>query len=112
VTEVRIVDVDTRGGQAIEAFGSSGVQGASLVRADGVAVTVLELAAGGEIGRHPAPSEQLLVVLSGAGTVSGEDGAWQPIGPGQAARWARGEEHGVRAGEPMRLLVVEYAPAG
>ena len=109
---MRIVEVDTRGGQAIDAHGSRGVDGAPLVRAPGVAVTVLDLAAGGEIGRHPAPSEQLLVVLTGSGTVSGADGAEQPIGPGQAVSWARGEEHGTRAGEPMRLLVVEYAPAG
>ena len=109
---MRIVEVDTRGGRAIDAHGSRGLDGAPLVRAAGVAVSVLELAAGGEIGRHAAPSDQLLVVLSGSGTVSGADGAEQSIGPGQAVEWTRGEQHGTRAGEPMRLLVVEYAPAG
>jgi len=107
---VRIVQVDTQGGRAIDAHGSQGVDGAPLVRSAEVAVSVLDLAGGGELGRHPAPSEQLLVVLTGSGTVSGADGVEQPIGPGQAVVWARGEEHGTRAGEPMRLLVVEYAP--
>ena len=108
---MRFVEVDTRGGRAIDAYDSHGVSGAPVVRAEDVAVTVLDLAAGGEIGRHPAPSEQLLVVLSGAGTVSGADGEWRSIRTGQAVVWSRGEEHGARAGEPMRLLVVEYAAA-
>ena len=109
---MRIVEVDAKGGRGIDAYGSHGVEGAPLVRAESVAVSVLDLAVDGEIGRHQAPSEQLLVVLTGSGTVSGADGVEQSIGPGQAVLWARGETHGTRAGEPMRLLVVEYAPAG
>ena len=107
---MRIVEVDAVGGRAIAAAGSQGVDGAPLVRADGVAVTVLDLSAGGEIGRHPAPSEQLLVVLTGAGTVRGADADWQPITAGQAVVWAPGEEHATRAQQPMRGPLVEYAP--
>lgn len=37
------------------------------------------VAAGGEIGRHPATRDQLFVVVAGKGSVCGGDGVWQPI---------------------------------
>jgi len=99
-------------GRAVTAHGSRGLTATPFVQAPAVGVTVLELAAGGEIGRHAAPSEQLLVVLAGDGQVSGADGAWQPVTAGQAVLWSTGEEHATRAAAAMLVLVVEYPGGG
>jgi len=75
---------------------------------------VLRVAAGGEIGRHPASVDQLFLVIAGRGSVCGGDGVWHPIEAGQAALWAAGEEHTTRADEPLVAIVVEtpQVPAG
>jgi quercetin dioxygenase-like cupin family protein len=106
---VRVVDIGPDRAHPVGSFGSRGLRALGLVRDDAVAVTVLHVAAGGEIARHPAPVEQLFVVASGRGAVSGADGAWQAIGAGQAVVWAAGEEHTTRAEEDLTAIVVELA---
>ena len=80
-----------------------------LVRADQVEVTTLRVAAGGEIGRHLAPVDQLFVVVAGSGLVCGDDEVWHPIGTGEAALWTAGEEHTTRAEADLTAVVVEMA---
>jgi quercetin dioxygenase-like cupin family protein len=69
----------------------------------------MQVAAGGEIGRHPATVDQLFVVVSGRGSVCGGEGVWQSIEAGQAALWAAGEIHTTRADEPLVAIVVEVS---
>ena len=96
-------------GREIDNYGSRGLRALGLVRAEAVAVTMLRVAAGGEIGRHPAVGDQLFVVASGRGSVCGGDGEWHPIAAGQAAYWRDGEEHTTRADEDLTAVVVEMA---
>jgi mannose-6-phosphate isomerase-like protein (cupin superfamily) len=52
---------------------------------------IFRLGPGGRVARHPATVPQVLAVLEGDGLVSGGDGEFHPIGPGQAVFWAEGE---------------------
>ena len=68
---------------------------------------VIEIAPGGVVGRHPAVVPQLFVVVRGSGWVSGADGEREPIEPGQAVLWERGEEHESGSDTGMTALVLE-----
>jgi quercetin dioxygenase-like cupin family protein len=83
--------------------------GVGVLRDENINVGVLHVAAGGEIPRHPATVDQLLMVVSGSGEVCGEDGEWRPIRAGQGAVWAGGEQHTTRADEQLTALVIELA---
>jgi quercetin dioxygenase-like cupin family protein len=93
----------------VAAFDSQSLSAQALVRADQVAITILRVAAGGEIGRHPASVDQLFVVVAGAGSVCGDDEVWHPIGTGEAALWTAGEPHTTRAEADLAAVVVEMA---
>jgi quercetin dioxygenase-like cupin family protein len=109
---VRILDVGADRAREITQHGSRGFAVQGLVRGDDLAVTVLRVAAGGEIGRHPAPVDQLFVVVAGRGSVCGDDGAWHDIATGQAAVWVAGEQHTTRADEDLVAVVVEAPDLG
>ena len=68
---------------------------------------VFRLAPGGRIARHPADVPQILAVLEGVGEVSGADGAFEQIGPGEAVFWAKGEEHEARSAAGVTALILE-----
>jgi quercetin dioxygenase-like cupin family protein len=102
-----IHDFRQASGEPVQAFGSVGVAARPLVRDGSSAVTVLHVEAGGEIGRHPAPVDRLLIVVSGRARVQGGDGTWADVTAGQAAAWRAGEEHLTRAVESLTALVVE-----
>jgi quercetin dioxygenase-like cupin family protein len=95
---MQIFDVEP--GREVTRYGSVSVHATGLLRHDAVAVavTMLRVAPGGEIGRHPAPVEQLFVIVAGSGEVCGGDGVWQNVHTGQWVAWGAGEEHTTRAG--------------
>jgi quercetin dioxygenase-like cupin family protein len=70
-------------------------------------VVVIEIGAGGTVGRHPAAVFQLFAVVRGSGWVSGAEGSREPIGAGEAVVWEAGEEHESGSDEGMTVLVVE-----
>jgi GrpB-like predicted nucleotidyltransferase (UPF0157 family)/quercetin dioxygenase-like cupin family protein len=72
-----------------------------------VRVQVIHLPANGLIGRHHARSQQLFAVVSGHGRVSGHDNEYRAIGPGYAALWERGEEHGASSDEGLTAVCIE-----
>jgi len=104
---VEIRDLRGSGGREITAYGSRGLTAEALVRADSVALTVLRVAAGGEIGRHPTDVDQFLLVLSGRGSVRSGDGPWEPVEAGHLVVWPAGEEHTTRADENLTAYVLE-----
>lgn len=95
------------GGRPVTAYGSVNLTAEALIRADAAAVTVLRVAAGGEIGRHEAPVDQMFVVVAGRGSVQGGDGGWQPVEAGQVVQWRAGEQHTTKAAEDLTAFVVE-----
>jgi quercetin dioxygenase-like cupin family protein len=104
---VRIIEAGPEQGHEVTQHGSHGMLAQALVRADAVAVTVLRVAAGGEIGRHPTVVDQLFLVVAGRGTVCGGDEVWHDIAAGQAAVWTAGELHTTRATDDLVAVVVE-----
>jgi quercetin dioxygenase-like cupin family protein len=93
------------GGRSINSFDSVNFTVASLAR--DAHVSVVSLAAGGRIGRHPAGADQCLVVLSGDATVSGRDGLTVDVTTGEVVVWDAGEEHETTTAEGLLALVVE-----
>jgi quercetin dioxygenase-like cupin family protein len=93
----------------VATFESRALSAQPLVRAEQVAITMLRVSAGGEIGRHPTTVDQLFLVVAGSASVCGDDEDWQPIGTGEAALWTAGEEHTTRAETDLTALVVEMA---
>jgi quercetin dioxygenase-like cupin family protein len=70
-------------------------------------VVVIEIGAGGRVGRHSAAIKQLFVVVRGDGWVAGADGERQVIGAGEAVVWERGEEHESGSDNGLTALVIE-----
>jgi quercetin dioxygenase-like cupin family protein len=68
---------------------------------------VFRIAPGGRLRRHPATYPQILAALEGAGEVSGADGVFEPIEPGEAVFWAEGEEHETTSATGLTALVIE-----
>jgi len=96
-----------REGRSIGEFGSVGASVLGVTRSGHV--VVISVGAGGRLGRHGAGSEQLVLVVSGSGWVSGSDGERVSIRAGEAAIWSAGEEHESGSDEGMTALVVEAA---
>jgi quercetin dioxygenase-like cupin family protein len=70
-------------------------------------VVVIEIGAGGTVGRHPAAAQQLFAVVRGSGWVAGGDGVRQDIRAGEVVLWEAGEEHGSGSDLGLTALVVE-----
>lgn len=104
---MEIVSFDVSAGKPVNAFGSAGMTAQALVRGEALAVTVLHVAAGGEIGRHPATVDQLMMITAGRGAVQTGGGDWEQVSAGQAVVWRAGEDHATRAVEDITAVVVE-----
>ena len=104
---VRILDLASAPSKPVSKFGSRSFSIAGLLASDDAHVATVHLGGGGLIGRHPTASMQLLVVLTGDATVSGEDGRAVTIGPGNAALWQLDEDHETRTASGLVALVIE-----
>ena len=70
-------------------------------------IATARLGPNGIIGRHPATTSQMLVVLHGEAVVSGSTNEATTIGPGQAVVWDAGEQHETRTSSGLLALIVE-----
>jgi quercetin dioxygenase-like cupin family protein len=75
----------------------------------GTHVGVFHVGAGGVIGRHPATTPQLFLIVAGEGWVSAEDRKRVQLTAGQGAFWAAGEDHESGSDTGMTAVVVEAA---
>jgi quercetin dioxygenase-like cupin family protein len=75
-------------------------------------VVVIDVAAGGKVGRHPAAAQQLFVVVRGSGWVAGRDGGREEVNAGEAVIWDAGEERESGSDGGMTALVVEADSIG
>ena len=104
---MRLVRFGVREGRPIDRFGSAGFSITPLARLGEGQVVCARLERGGRIGRHPASGRQLLAVVDGLGTVSGEDGIAHAVTPGDAVVWEPGEEHETQTVEGLTAIIVE-----
>lgn len=104
---MRIVSLGLVPGEPMSRFASEGFSVAGIGRIQTGHLACLRLAAGGRIGRHPAVGHQLLLLVSGDATVSGQDGLTVELAPGQIAVWEPGELHETISAAGMTAFVVE-----
>jgi quercetin dioxygenase-like cupin family protein len=97
--------IDLAGEREATAPGSSSARVKRL--AGSAHVVVMEIEAGGVVGRHPAVGAQLFAVVRGTGWVSGGDGQREQISAGEAVLWKPGEQHESGSDEGMTVLVLE-----
>ena len=96
--------------QPVERYRSGGAAVHALAHGTGEAhVYAVHFEPGGEIGVHPAGYAQLFWVVSGAGWVSGGDGARVPLVAGQGALFRRGEEHAKGSETGMTAIMIQVA---
>lgn len=106
---MRIVELGSLDSREISQFGSVGFSLATIGVLKPGHVSVLELAPGGVVGRHPAVGGQVLVVLDGTATVSGGYDGPSEVAVGQAVVWESGEDHETRSETGLTALVLEGA---
>jgi quercetin dioxygenase-like cupin family protein len=111
---MHVIDFGLEHAAPITDYASRGASAHALADGAGEAhVYVVHLAAGGEIGAHPAGFAQLFLVVAGAGWVTGADGVRHAVRAGQGAVIARGEMHakGSRPGcTAIMIQVAELTP--
>ncbi|KZE37128.1 hypothetical protein AV656_11130 [Bhargavaea cecembensis] len=79
-----------------------------FVRSGGRFQTALmTLGENGIIGCHQAAVPQLLIVLSGSGTVCNEEKRFISVKEGSAVFWEKGEWHETRSEKGMTALAIE-----
>lgn len=103
---MRILELHDTDARHVDHFGSQAFSIARIAAGE-THVALARLGAGGCIGRHPAMSQQLLVVITGSAIVSGADGLQATLGPGEAAVWEAGEEHETRTNNGLTAVIVE-----
>ncbi|GAA1966901.1 cupin [Kitasatospora viridis] len=99
-----------RAERLISRFSSTGAH-ATRVATGGepgpVHLTCLTIEAGGAIGTHPAPTDQLFLVIFGRGWVSGPDHVRHPVTAGTGVHWSAGEAHTSGSDSGLTALALE-----
>jgi quercetin dioxygenase-like cupin family protein len=112
---MHLIDFSPTRATPIEEYASRGANAQLLADGAGEAhVYAVHLAAGGEIGPHPAGFGQLFLVVAGEGWVAGADGTRHAVRAGQGAAIAQGEVHakGSEAGcSAVMIQLTHLAPA-
>jgi quercetin dioxygenase-like cupin family protein len=92
----------------ITRFDSTGATIGGIARAGGpVRVSLLQLAAGGVVGAHPAACPQLFLVVAGSGWARSGDESRSPLAAGEAALWEVGEVHASGSDSGLTAVIVE-----
>jgi hypothetical protein len=89
-------------------FDSHGATIGGVARAGGtVSVSLLQLAAGGLVGAHPATCPQLFLVVAGSGWARSGDEPRSPLAAGEAALWDADEIHESGSDHGLTAVIVE-----
>ncbi len=97
-----------RAERVIDRFASVGATATRVAAGEGaVHLTCLAIEPGGTIGAHPAPVDQLFLVIAGEGWVSGPDGQRVAVSTGDGVHWEPGEEHASGTAVGLTALALE-----
>ncbi|MCX4747570.1 cupin domain-containing protein [Kitasatospora sp. NBC_01287] len=106
---MRLLPID-RAEHLITRFASTGAHATRLAAGTGqYYLTCLSIEPGGTIGTHPAPVEQLFLVITGEGWITGPDDIRVPIAAGTAVLWSAEEEHTCGTDTGLTALALEGA---
>ena len=107
---MRVIEFSRRHAQPIELFGSVAASSVRLGDGKGEAhVHCIHFEPGGSIGEHPTGFGQLLLVIDGAGWVSGAEGKRIALSAGQGAFFEKGERHAKGSDSGMTALMVQVS---
>jgi quercetin dioxygenase-like cupin family protein len=104
---MEISSLDACPSHPLTSFGSSDAVISLVAGGAHASVVRLELSAGGCIGSHVAPTEQLFIVVAGAGHVRSGDSPPVNVGAGDVVLWQAGEVHETTSETGLTALVVE-----
>ncbi|MGZ9587161.1 cupin domain-containing protein [Paenibacillus marinisediminis] len=108
---MKLFRFDEDAGKSITAYNSSNlIMSKILFNEEGTLiyhVGCMHIGAGGSVGRHPASTDQLFLVVSGEGWVQAMENPPVPISSGYAAFWEQGEWHESGSESGMTVIVIE-----
>jgi quercetin dioxygenase-like cupin family protein len=107
---MHVIDFTPDRATPVAEYGSRGATAQPLADGRGEGhVYAVHLAAGGEIGPHPAGYGQLFLVVAGEGWVAGADGVRRAVRAGQGAVIARGEVHAKGSDVGLSAVMIQLA---
>jgi hypothetical protein len=111
---MRIFNFNPADGMSIDQYDSRNFVVAPVLAGvlTGARVHVAYLDPEGLIGRHPAGTDQLFLVVNGNGWVSGRDGHSVAIAAGQAAFWQVGEQHETTTDTGLSAVIIQSNELG
>jgi len=102
------IDLRTLATKPITLFESKGAFSSHIASGSGdTHVHFLEIDPGGIIGSHPTGYAQILLVISGSGYASGNDGIRIDLSQGQAVYINRGELHSKGSHTGMTAIMIQ-----
>jgi quercetin dioxygenase-like cupin family protein len=107
---MHVIDFNPERSTPITEYDSRGASTQPLASGAGEAhVYAVHVAAGGEIGPHPAGFGQLFLVVSGEAWVTGGDGVRHSVRAGHGAVIARGEVHRKGSAPGCTAIMIQLA---
>ncbi|WP_026690427.1 cupin domain-containing protein [Alteribacter aurantiacus] len=94
-------------GKHVTQFDSDFVMSRIVVTDSETRIGCMHLGTAGVIGGHVAAADQLLLIVSGKGKVSGQENEWVDVHSGDAVYWQVSEWHETRSETGMTAIVVE-----
>lgn len=105
---MQLIRFDQNKAHRIEHYQSVGASHAAIGHSTGeTRLGCIYFEPGGILGAHPAGVDQLFLVVSGEGWVSGEDGQRTAVSAGTGALWRAGEVHESGSDRGMTAIVIQ-----
>ncbi len=105
---MQLISFDRDNAEPIERYQSRGATHVAVARSSGdTHVGCIYIEPGGVLGAHSASLDQLFLVVSGEGWVSGEDDRRIAVSAGIGALWRAGEVHQSGSDTGMTAIVVQ-----
>ncbi|QHJ69897.1 cupin domain-containing protein [Planococcus halotolerans] len=104
---MEIYKFDKNNGKKISKFGSDFIMSRVIQTDKAANIGCMYLEEGGIVGYHQAVVPQLLLVLTGEGSVRGENEEYINVESGDAVFWVKGEWHETKSKNGLTAIVIE-----
>lgn len=104
---MEIYKFDKNNGKKISKFGSDFIMSRVIQTDKAANIGCMYLEEGGIVGYHQAVVPQLLLVLTGEGSVRGESEEYITVESGDAVFWVKGEWHETKSKNGLTAIVIE-----
>ncbi|RLQ89828.1 cupin [Planomicrobium sp. Y74] len=104
---MEIYKFDKSSGKKISKFGSDFIMSRVIQTDKAANIGYIYLEEGGIVGYHQAVVPQLLLIVTGEGSVRGENDEYFTVVPGDAVFWVKGEWHETKSENGLTAIVIE-----